>query len=64
MIHPDALDARNVIMAATSLGFVFVILAGRGNAGFLPFRDYAQYISRTSSWPIARVDAEYAVRRS
>lgn len=53
-----------LLLAATSLGFVFVILAGRGNAGFLPFRDYAQYISRTSSWPIARVDAEYAVRRS
>jgi glycosyltransferase involved in cell wall biosynthesis len=33
----------------SALGFVFVILAGRGNAGFLPFRDYGAYISHLSS---------------
>jgi glycosyltransferase involved in cell wall biosynthesis len=38
---------------ATSLGFVFIILAGRGTAGFLPFRDYANYISHTAPWPVS-----------
>jgi hypothetical protein len=38
----------------TSLAFVFVILAGRGNPGFLPLREYVHYISHTTTIPIAR----------
>ena len=37
------------VMLASSLGFVFIILAGRGQPGFLPFRDFGAYISHHSS---------------
>lgn len=46
------------LMFATSLGFVFIILAGRGTAGFLPFREFAHYVSHTSLWPGARLDVQ------
>jgi polyisoprenyl-phosphate glycosyltransferase len=51
------------LMLATSLGFVFVILAGRGTAGFLPFRDFAAYISHTVAWLPSHVDVEHPIRR-
>ena len=42
------------VTLASSLGFVFVILSGRGSAGFLPFRDYQAYISHVA--PFVRTD--------
>lgn len=51
------------LMVATSLGFVFVILAGRGTGGFLPFRDFAAYISHTVSWLPTHIDVEHPIRR-
>jgi hypothetical protein len=52
------------LMFATTLGFVFIILAGRGNAGFLPFREFSHYVSHLSSWPAARLDVEQPVHRN
>lgn len=49
------------LMFATSLGFVFIILASRGSAGFLPFRDFSDYISHSTPWPVA--DVEHPVHR-
>jgi hypothetical protein len=37
------------VMLASSLGFVFIILSGRGHAGFLPFRDFGPYVSHVSA---------------
>lgn len=36
------------VMLASSLGFVFIILASRGQPGFLPFRDFGAYVSHVS----------------
>ena len=38
-----------LLAVATSLAFVFIILAGRGNQGFLPFRQYRDYVDRITS---------------
>ena len=46
------------LMFATSLAFVFIILAGRSNAGFLPFREFAHYVSHTSSVPVLRLNGD------
>jgi hypothetical protein len=35
-----------LLAVATSLAFVFIILSGRGNQGFLPFRQYRDYVDR------------------
>jgi hypothetical protein len=46
------------LLLATSLAFVFIILAGRNNAGFLPFIEFSHYVSHTSSLPIRRLNAK------
>ena len=51
------------LLFATSLGFVFIILAGRGNAGFLPFREFAHYVSHTTPLPIVRLNVDHDLRR-
>jgi len=51
------------LMLATSLAFVFIILAGRSNAGFLPFREFAHYVSHTSSIPVVPLNGNNDVRR-
>lgn len=52
------------LLLATSLAFVFIILAGRNNPGFLPFREFAHYISHSTSIPVShRKDVDYNVRR-
>ena len=48
---------------ATSLAFVFIILAGRNSSGFLPFREFGHYVSHTTSLPIARAHADHDLRR-
>ena len=48
---------------ASSLGFVFIILAGRGSGGFLPFREYPHYLSHTTPWPIQRLNVEQPIHR-
>ena len=48
---------------ASSLGFVFIILAGRGSGGFLPFREYVHYVSHTTAWPIQRLNVEQSIHR-
>jgi hypothetical protein len=52
------------LLFATSLGFAFTILAGRGSAGFLPFREFAHYVSHTSSLPVIRLNVDHDVRRN
>jgi glycosyltransferase involved in cell wall biosynthesis len=47
------------LLFATSLGFVFIILAGRGNPGFLPFREFAHYVSHTTSLPVRRLNVDH-----
>lgn len=37
---------------ATSLAFVFIILGGRNSSGFLPFREFAHYVSHTTTVPV------------
>lgn len=44
------------LVFATSLAFVFIILAGRNSSGFLPFREYAHYVSHTTSIPLDRLN--------
>lgn len=51
------------LMLATSLAFVFIILAGRNNSGFLPFREFAHYVSHGSSIPISRLNVDFHVHR-
>lgn len=48
---------------ATSLAFVFIILAGRNSSGFLPFREFAHYVSHTTSLPVAGPHADHDLRR-
>lgn len=48
---------------ATSLAFVFIILAGRNSSGFLPFREFAHYVSHTTSLPVVRPHADHDLRR-
>lgn len=48
---------------ATTLAFVFIILAGRNSSGFLPFREFAHYVSHSTSIPIARPHADHDLRR-
>jgi len=48
-----------LLLFATSLGFVFIILAGRGNPGFLPFREFAHYVSHTTSLPTRRLNVDH-----
>jgi glycosyltransferase involved in cell wall biosynthesis len=48
---------------ATSLAFVFIILAGRNSSGFLPFREFGHYVSHTTSIPIVRPNADHDLRR-
>ena len=52
------------LLLATSLGFVFIILAGRNNPGFLPFREFTHYVSHSTSIPVSRVNVHYDVRRN
>jgi glycosyltransferase involved in cell wall biosynthesis len=52
------------LLFATSLAFVFIILAGRANPGFLPFREFAHYVSHTSSIPVRRLNAEHQLHRN
>jgi hypothetical protein len=52
------------LLFATSLGFVFIILSGRGNSGFLPFREFADYVSHTTSLPVPRLNVDQYVRRN
>jgi len=52
------------LLFATSLAFVFIILAGRGNPGFLPFREFADYVSHTTSLPVVRLNVDQYVRRN
>jgi hypothetical protein len=51
------------LLLATSMAFVFIILAGRNNAGFLPFRDFSHYVSHTTSIPVMSLNVEHDVRR-
>jgi polyisoprenyl-phosphate glycosyltransferase len=51
------------LVFATSLAFVFIILAGRNSAGFLPFREFTHYVSHTTSLPIARLNVDHDVYR-
>jgi polyisoprenyl-phosphate glycosyltransferase len=48
---------------ATSLAFVFVILSGRGNPGFLPLREHVHYVSHKASIPMIREHVEQSLRR-
>lgn len=48
---------------ATSLAFVFIILAGRNSSGFLPFREFAHYVSHTTSLLLAGPHADHDLRR-
>jgi hypothetical protein len=48
---------------ATSLAFVFIILAGRNSSGFLPFREFGHYVSHTTSVPLARPHVDHDLRR-
>jgi polyisoprenyl-phosphate glycosyltransferase len=52
------------LLFATSLAFVFIILAGRANPGFLPFREFAHYVSHTTSIPVRRLNAEHQLHRN
>jgi hypothetical protein len=52
------------LLFATSLAFVFIILAGRANPGFLPFREFAHYVSHTTSVPVRRLNVEHQLRRN
>ena len=49
------------LLFATSLAFVFIILAGRANSGFLPFREFAHYVSHTTSLPLRRLNVQHHV---
>lgn len=51
------------LLLATSLAFVFIILAGRNNSGFLPFLEFAHYVSHSTSIPVTRLNVDYHVRR-
>jgi hypothetical protein len=51
------------LLLATSLAFVFIILGGRNNAGFLPFLEFVHYISHSTSIPVTHLNVEYHVRR-
>jgi hypothetical protein len=52
------------VLLATSLAFVFIILAGRNNAGFLPFLEFAHYVSHSTSIPVTRLNVDLDVRRN
>lgn len=52
-----------LLLLATSLAFVFIILAGRNNPGFLPFREFLHYISHSTRIPISHLNVDYHVRR-
>jgi hypothetical protein len=47
------------LLFATSLAFVFIILGGRANPGFLPFREFAHYVSHTTLLPVRRLNVEH-----
>jgi polyisoprenyl-phosphate glycosyltransferase len=51
------------LVFATSLAFVFIILAGRNSSGFLPFREFRHYVSHTTSIPVLHSDADFYLRR-
>jgi glycosyltransferase involved in cell wall biosynthesis len=51
------------LLFATSLAFVFIILSGRRNSSFLPFLEFAHYVSHTTSLPVIRLNADHDVRR-
>lgn len=51
------------LLFATSLGFVFIILAGRGSAGFLPFRDFAPYVSHVAPLRITEPHVKHDLHR-
>ena len=53
-----------LLLVGTSLGFVFIILAGRGTSGFLPFREFVHYVSHKTCLPIARLNVEHNVHRN
>jgi polyisoprenyl-phosphate glycosyltransferase len=52
------------LLFATSLAFVFIILGGRANPGFLPFREFAHYVSHTTLLPTRRVNVEHDLHRN
>jgi polyisoprenyl-phosphate glycosyltransferase len=52
------------VSLATSLAFVFIILAGRNNSGFLPFLEFAHYVSHSTSIPVTRLNVDFDVRRN
>ena len=52
------------LLLATSFGFVFLILSGRGNSGFLPFREFTDYVSHTTSLRVVRLNLEHHVHRN
>jgi polyisoprenyl-phosphate glycosyltransferase len=51
------------LVFATSLAFVFIILAGRNSSGFLPFQEFTHYVSHTTSIPVLPLNADHYLRR-
>jgi polyisoprenyl-phosphate glycosyltransferase len=53
-----------LLLFATSLAFVFIILAGRASPGFLPFREFGHYVSHTTSVPLHRLNVDHQLHRN
>lgn len=51
-----------LLLFATSLAFVFIILAGRAAPGFLPFREFGHYVSHTTAVPLGRLHVDHLHR--
>lgn len=52
------------LLFATSLAFVVIILSGRGSSGFLPFREFADYVSHTTALSVVRLNVEHKLHRN
>jgi hypothetical protein len=52
------------LLFATSLAFVFIILSGRGTSGFLPFREFPDYVSHTTSLAVVPLNVEHKLHRN